>query len=280
MLLPYILGSCFLIAVPAILTFGLALTEYNAISAPQGVGLLNFQNLLNNSLFWVAMRNSAYFVFLAVPLRLCGALALALLLHHRRRGVTVARMTVYLPTIIPDVAYALIWLWIFNPIYGPLNMLLGAVGLPQPAWLVQASTAKLAIVMMALFQIGEGFVVLLAGLHDVPRDYYDAAAIDGGSRWQMFQMITLPLLEPWLILLTIRDITLSAQSTFTPAYIMTDGAPYFSTLFMPLLIFDEAFERFRVGMGSAMMVVFFLGLGLVLLLIAFVLRGWGYADDI
>lgn len=280
MLLPYILGSCCLIAVPAVLTFGLALTEYDAISAPQWVGLLNFQNLLNNSLFWVAMRNSAYFVFLAVPLRICGALALALLLHHRRRGVTVTRMTVYLPTIIPDVAYALIWLWIFNPIYGPLNMLLGAVGLPQPAWLVQASTAKLAIVMMALFQIGEGFVVLLAGLHDVPRDYYDAAAIDGGSRWQMFQMITLPLLEPWLILLTIRDITLSAQSTFTPAYIMTDGAPYFSTLFMPLLIFDEAFERFRVGMGSAMMVVFFLGLGLVLLLISFVLGGWGYADDI
>ena len=279
MLLPYMLGTVLLVAVPALVTFGLALTHYDALSAPVWAGLGNVRGLLQDPLFRIAVGNSIYFIVLAVPLRIAGALALALLLRHRRRGVGLSRVAVYLPTVIPDVAYALIWLWIFNPIYGPLNLLLGALGLPAPAWLVQPHTAKLAIVIMALFQLGEGFVVLLAGLHDVPDDYYAAAAIDGGNRWQMFRWITLPLLAPWLLLLTIRDITLSAQSTFTPAYLMTDGAPNFSTLFVPLLIFDEAFERFRLGMGAAMMLVFFLGLGLLLVLISFVVGGWGYADD-
>jgi multiple sugar transport system permease protein len=132
---------------------------------------------------------------------------------------------------------------------------------------------------MSLFQIGEGFVVLLAGLQDIPEEYYASAAIDGGSRWQMFRFITLPLLAPWLLLLTIRDITLSTQSTFTPAYLMTDGGPYFSTLFMPVLIFDEAFERFRLGLGSATMLLFFVGLGLLIMLVFFAVGGWGYADD-
>ena len=158
-------------------------------------------------------------------------------------------------------------------------MVLSGVGLPAPAWLVNPGTAKLAIVIMSLFQIGEGFVVLLAGLHDIPDEYYAAAAIDGGNRWQMFRLITLPLLAPWLLLLTIRDLTLSAQSTFTPAYLMTDGGPYFSTLFMPVLIFDEAFERFRIGMGAAILLLFFLGLAALIVLIYFVAGGWGYADD-
>lgn len=279
LLLPYVLGTIVLIALPALLTFALAFTQYDGLSSPVWIGLDNFRELFANPLVWTAIQNSVYFVVLAVPLRLLGALSLALLLNQRSRASGAYRAAIYLPTIIPDVAYALIWIWIFNPVYGPLNMILGSLGLPAPAWLVQPNTAKLAIVIMSLFQIGEGFVVLLAGLHDIPEDFYASAALDGGSRWQMFWRITLPLLAPWLLLLTIRDITLSAQSTFTPAYIMTDGGPYFATLFMPLLIFDEAFERFRMGSGAAMMLLFFIGLGLLVLLIYFVAGGWGYDED-
>jgi multiple sugar transport system permease protein len=273
------MGTVLLVALPAVLTLALAFTEYDALSPPVWRGLANFQELLSSPFFWIALRNSLYFVVIAVPLRVLGALGLALLLKHRRRGVAAYRTAIYLPTIIPDVAYALIWLWILNPLYGPLNLMLGTLGLPTPAWLVQPSTAKLGIVLMSLFQIGEGFVVLLAGLQDIPEEYYATAAIDGGSRWQMFRFITLPLLAPWLLLLTIRDITLSTQSTFTPAYLMTDGGPYFSTLFMPVLIFDEAFERFRLGLGSATMLLFFVGLGLLIMLVFFAVGGWGYADD-
>jgi multiple sugar transport system permease protein len=114
------------------------------------------------------------------------------------------------------MAYALIWLWIFNPLYGPLNQILRAIGIDAPAWLINPVTAKPALILMSLFQIGEGFVVLLAGLKDIPSDYYDAAAVDGGSRWQAFWHITLPLLKPWLVLLTFRDVILSFQNTFTP----------------------------------------------------------------
>jgi ABC-type glycerol-3-phosphate transport system permease component len=119
---------------------------------------------------------------------------------------------------------------------------------------------------MSALQIGEGFVVLLAGLQDIPRDYYHSAALDGGSRWQLFRFITLPLLAPWLVLLTIRDIILSAQSTFAPAYMMTGGGPYYATFFMPLLIYQEAFDRFRFGHGSALLLLLFLGVGLLLYL--------------
>jgi len=279
MLLPYLLGTLLLVAVPATLTFGLAFTQYDALSPPTWRGLANFDTIIHERLFRVAVQNSLYFVALAVPLRTLGALGLALLLNHRRRGVGIYRVSAYLPTVMPDVAYALIWLWIFNPVYGPLNIVLGMAGLPTPAWLVQASTAKLALVIMSLFQIGEGFIVLLAGLQEMPQDYFDAAAVDGGGRFRTFRYITLPLLAPWLVLLTLRDIIVSAQSTFTPAYLMTGGDPYYSTLFMPLLIYEEAFDRFRFGLGSAMMVVMFAGIGLLLFLVYKVLGGWGYSSD-
>jgi multiple sugar transport system permease protein len=280
MLAPFLGGMALLIGLPALLTLAIAFTDYDALALPAWVGLRNFDLAFHEELFRIAVGNSVLFMVLAVPLRLAGALALALLLKGRRRGSRLYRSAVYLPTVIPDVAYALIWLWIFNPVYGPLNKLLGLIGLPQPAWLVYSSTALPAIVIMSLFQIGEGFVVLLAGLQGVPRDLYDAAAVDGGGRWRMFRSITLPLLAPWLLLLTIRDMILSLQSTFTPAYLMTGGGPYYATLFLPLMIYEEAFDRFRFGLASAMMVLLFLGLGALLWLVHDLVGGWGYADEV
>jgi multiple sugar transport system permease protein len=265
---------------PAVLSLALAFTEYDALSPPVWRGLDNFHEIFSDELFLTSLRNSAFFVLLAAPLRLGGALALALLLSRRRRGLGAYRVAVYLPTVIPDVAYALIWLWIFNPIYGPLNQALSALGLPAPVWLLEPDTARLAIVIMSLFQIGEGFVVLLAGREEIPPDYYHAAAVDGAGPWQMFRLITLPLLAPWLLVLTIRDALLSAQSTFTPALLMTGGGPYYATLFTPLLVYQEAFDRFRFGRAAAMMLVLLLGLGLLLWLVTLVARGWGEGEQV
>jgi multiple sugar transport system permease protein len=279
LLTPYLAGTLLLIAAPAVLTFALAFTRYDALSPPVWRGTGNFREIFDSPLFWTAARNSLVFVAFAVPLRVLGALALALLLRQRQRGVAAYRAAVYLPTVIPNVAYALIWAWIFNPIYGPLNLVLGAVGLPTPAWLAQPDTALLALAIMAAFQIGEGLVVLLAGLQDIPEDYYQSAALDGGNRWQLFRFITLPLLAPWLLLLTLRDIIMSAQSTFTPAYLMTGGGPYYATLFMPLLIYQSAFDRFRFGQGAAMMLLLFLSVGLLIVLAYLVMRAWGLTDE-
>ena len=265
-------------AVPALLAVALAFTQFDAVSPPRWFGLRNFALLSADPRLPIALGNSLFYIGLAVPLRVLGALLLALLLRERRPGIGLFRAAVYLPTVIPDVAYALIWLWIFNPFYGPLNLLLGAAGLPTPAWLVDAQTARPALVFMALFQIGEGFVLLLAGLHSVPRDLYRSAAVDGASRWQMFRLITLPLLSPWLALLTVRDVILSFQTTFTPAYIMTGGDPYYATLFLPLLVFTEAFDSFRFGHSAALMSLLLAVTAVLIGALLLAWRGWVDAD--
>jgi multiple sugar transport system permease protein len=184
------------------------------------------------------------------------------------------------PTIVPDAAYALAWLWILNPVYGPLNLLLGLLGSPQPAWLVDPTATRVGVVLMAAFQIGEGFVVLLAALKGIPGDLYDAAAVDGSTSSQTFRYLTLPLIAPWLVLLTLRDVVLSAQTTFAPAYLVTGGDPYYSTTFLPLLIFQTAFDRGRFGEAAAMTVLLLLVVGAALVALARLLRGWGYADEL
>jgi multiple sugar transport system permease protein len=278
LLTPFLAGAILLVVVPALLSLALAFVNYDALGPPAWAGFQNFKIIRADPLLVIAIRNSLYFIALAVPLRVAGALFLALLLNRPRRGVGAYRAAVYLPTVVPDVAYALIWLWILNPRYGPLNQALGLLGLPTPAWLVDPATAKLGFVIMAAFQIGEGFIVLLAGLRNIRHEYIESAQIDGGGRLRIFYHITLPILSPWLILLTFRDVILTFQYTFTPSVLMTGGDPYYATLFLPLLIFEEAFDRFRFGTGSAMMLILFLTTLAILLVLFRLSKGWGHDE--
>jgi multiple sugar transport system permease protein len=226
----------------------------------------------------VSTINSLLFIMMAVPLRILGALGLALLYSRPRRGLGFYRAAVYLPTVIPETAYALIWLWILNPFYGPLNALLRTLGLPAPSWLVDPSWAPLAIVLVTFFQLGEGFVILLAALRQIPGEVYDAARVDGANRWQIFESIMLPLLTPWLVLLSVRDIALSFQSTFTPAYIMTRGGPYYATFYTALFTYETAFDGLRFGQAAALMLIVFLLTMLLVLLVYFMFEGWGFDE--
>ena len=256
-LLPFLIGTALLIVAPALLTVGLAFTKYNSIQPPTWVGLENFQNLLTSPLARLSVRNSLLFLFMAVPLRLVGALGVALLLQRPGRIYGPLRAGVYLPTIIPEGAYALIWLWILNPLYGPLNALLSGLGLPAPDWLLQPDTAQLSFVLMSLFTIGEGIIVALVGLRTIPGVLYEAARVDGAGRWQSFWRITLPVLTPWLLLLTFRDLVVALQNTFTPSFVMTYGGPYYSTTYAPLLLFELAFDMFDFGGAAAFMVIMY-----------------------
>jgi len=249
-LLPYLSGALALIGVPALLMLGLSFFTYDAISPPVWAGTLNFQDVAAEPQTWVALRNTLYFIFLAVPLRLLLALGLALLFNAPRRGVGVYRMAVYLPTTIPDVAYALIWLWIVNPFYGPLNLVLRALGLPAPDWLTDFNTAKLPFVMMSLLQIGESFVILLAGLHAQSREVHEAAAVDGASRWQRLRHMTLPLLSHTLALVMVV-LAIGALQEFTSVFVLTNGGPGNSTYMYNLLIYQEAFQDIRFGTATA-----------------------------
>jgi len=248
---PFVLGALLLVGAPAILTVALAFFQYDSLAAPQWVGLANFVELPREPQFWNAIHNSVFFLALATPLRLAVALGLALLLHRPRRGVGFCRAAVFLPTVVPEAAYALIWLWVFNPLYGPLAAVLRSLGLASPAWFTEPELAKLPFIVLSLFQVGEGLVVLLAGLRAIPAEYREAALEAGAEPWQTLRYVVLPLLAPWLILLAVRDVILSFPYTFTLSLLMTGGDPYYATLFLPLLTYEEAFDRFRFGIGAA-----------------------------
>jgi multiple sugar transport system permease protein len=275
LLAPYLFGLALLVFVPAAVTFGLALFRYDLITSPEWAGLANFRELWDDDLFRRSVRNSLMFVAAAVPLRLLGALLLALLLHRQFRGASAYRAVTYLPTVIPDVAFALLMLWIFNPIYGPLNVALDAAGAPTPQWLTDPTDARWAVVLMSLFQIGEGFVIALAVRQSLPGDLYELAEIEGARPWYVFARVTLPLMAPALALLLARDTIFSFQANFVPALLIFDGGPPpYATTYLPLFVYTNAFEYLRYGYAAAATLVMFGITALIVFAQWRILRRW------
>ncbi len=265
MMLPFLFGSILLVLLPALVTFFLSFTKYNAVAPPEFVGIDNYKKLFTTSLSILTFQNTLIYLGLAVPIRLVAAFSLALLLQKKGRLFGWVRAAVYTPTIIPGAAYALIWLWLFNPVYGSVSWMLEAVGLPSPAWLISEGSARIAIVILVSFQMGEGFIVLLAGLQNIGRHTYEAARVDGANQWQQFLYITLPLMAPWLLLLTFRDLLVTLQASFTPTFILTYGGPYYATTFVPLLIYEFAFDFFDFGTAAALLTVTLALMGILIL---------------
>lgn len=275
MLAPYVLGLSVLVFAPAAATGWLAFTEYDLVRAPHFHGLANFRELWHDDIFWTALRNSLLFVAMAVPIRLAGALALGLLLHRGARGFGVYRGAVFMPTVVPDVAYALVWLWILNPLYGPLNLTLDALGAPTPSWFSDPRAAQWAVVMMLALQLGEGFLIVLAVRRSIPGELYELASIETRSSWEMFRRITLPLLAPALLLLAARDTIFSFQANFVPALLVTEGGPPpYATTYLPLFVYRNGFEYLRYGYAAAATLVMFAITAAIVLAQWRILRRW------
>lgn len=275
MLAPYLAGIGLLIVVPAIFTFVLAFYEYDLIRPATYRGLDNFRELLQDDVFRISLRNSLVFVLVAVPLRLVGALALALLLHKRFRGAGIYRTGAYLPTVVPDVAYALLWLWILNPLYGPLNLFLGLFGDFTPAWLTSPASAQAAVVIMSFFQLGEGFVVAMATRQEIPEELYELAAIEGSWHLDVFRRVTLPMMAPTLLLLVLRDTIFSFQASFVPALIVTEGGPPpYATTYLPLFIYRNAFEYLRYGYAAAAALTMLVVTGAIVVIQYRIVKRW------
>lgn len=254
---PYLGALAGLIALPVALTFGLAFTEYFGITAPAFNGLDNFIRMIGSERLWTALGNSAVYIVIAVPLRTLAALGAALLLHRRSDAAGAARAAVFLPTVVPDVAYALLWLWILNPIYGPLTLAIESLGFTSPQWLTDAWTARASLAALGVLQIGEGFVIALAIRRSIPQRLYEAASVDGASAWFALTRITLPLMTPVITLLALRDAILSFQTNFVPALLITDGGPRLATFYLPLYIYREGFRYGRLGYAAAVTVTMF-----------------------
>jgi len=249
--LPYVIGLVVLVFVPAAAALVLAFTDFTGIGAPELAGLDNFRRLLGDEAFWRSAGNSAIYVAIAVPLRLVVAVAIALVLHRRATGIGIARGVAYAPSVVPDAAWALLWLWLLNPLYGPLAIALGVDFLTVP-W-----AARVAIPLMAGFQIGEAFVIALAARSAIPGSLYEAAAIDGARPWFQLRHITLPMMVPVIAILALRDVIVALQVNFVPALIVTEGGPRYATTYLPLYIYRTAFRYFRFGYASSLSVALF-----------------------
>jgi multiple sugar transport system permease protein len=274
LLTPYLVGLVLLVGIPTLVVLTLALTEFDLVRPARWIGLANVTDLVADPIFRTALLNSLIFALVATPLRLLLALALALLLHRRGAATGAARTAAMLPTAMPEVAYGLLWLWLLNPVYGPINLLLTTGGAPgltifgrtPPQWLTDPTDARAAIILLSVFTIGESFVVLLAARRMLPASAYELAAIDDATGWDVFRRITLPLLSPVLMLLFLRDTVMGMQFSFIPALIITDGGPPpHATTYLSLFVYRNAFEYLRYGYAAAATAVM---LGLTALVIA------------
>ena len=283
MLAPYVVGLVALVAVPAMATFGLALTDYDLIRSPNVVGFDNFRELVDDRVFRIALVNSLVFAAVAVPLRLAAALGLALLLHRAGRGMGVARSAVVLPTIVPELAYGLLWLWLLNPLYGPINGLLTIggengetiLGRQPPQWLTDPNDARIAMVLLSGFVIGEGFVLLLVARRAIPTDLYELAALEDATWWDVFRRVTLPLMLPVLVLLGLRDVVWSLQLNLVPALVVTEGGPPdYATTYLGLFVYRNGFEYLRYGYAAAATVVLVLMTAAIVVVQLLLLRRW------
>jgi multiple sugar transport system permease protein len=255
---------------PLVAVFYFSLTNYDVFSPPKWVGLANYQRIFTaDPLFWVSLGNTTWIVLVAAPVRLVLALAVALLLNQRIRGIGIFRTAIYLPMMVPVAATAVLWAWMFDPRLGIINYLLSSSGLPSVSWMVTEAWSKPAIVIVTLWRIGEPVVLFLAGLQAIPGDLYEAAEIDGANWWRKLRDVTVPMLSPTIFMLLVLEMIELFQS-FVWAYAMTKGGPLNSSLLYVLYIFQRAFQDFRIGYASALATVLFV----IVLLLTLVLFRW------
>jgi multiple sugar transport system permease protein len=256
---PSLVGLLIFIVIPIITSFGLTFHDWNLLRAPEFVGLDNFQELLGDSGFWSALRNTLGYLILYIPVLMVLALGVALLLNQRLRGVLIVRTATFLPVVASWVVVSLIWKWIFNPSYGLINPPLAALGIDGPEWLFDARSALPAIVITSVWKdLGYIAVMFLGGLQSVPEQYYEAARIDGAGAWQRFRYVTLPLLTPTIffivIILLINSFQVFDQVWLMP---MRDSAADRQVEVIVTEVVKNAFSYNRMGYASAMSWVLF-----------------------
>lgn len=253
--LPFLLGATLLVVGPVLITAAYAFTSYDGFTPARFNGLGTFEAVLADPELHRSLQATGWFLLLAVPLRILGGLLLALLADGRGRLAGATRVGVFAPAVIPDPATALIWLWIVNPLYGPLGALLRlGGGTPGPV-LLDPWGARLTIVALSVFALGEGFLVTLAARRELSPQLYDAGRVEGAGTFAMFRRITLPLLAPVLLLLAARDVLVSMTNALVPTLLLTRGGPLDATKTLPLLVYERGFREGVLSEGAALAVL-------------------------
>ena len=258
---PYIVGFLVFTLYPLLASIYYSLCRYNVIHPPVWIGLENFRTLFTRDpLFWKALYNTLFFTVFSVPLGLAFSIALAMLLNQKVRAMSVYRTVFFLPTIVPTVASAVLWLWVLNPESGLINGLLRQVlGIDGPGWIANEHWSKPSLVLMSLWSVGGAMVIFLAGLAEVPQSLYEVADIDGAGCWAKFRHVTLPMLTPTILFNLVMGL-IGAFQYFTQVYVMTGGrgGPVDSTMLYALYLYRNSFYYLRMGYASAMAWLLFL----------------------
>lgn len=249
---PYIIGLILFTAFPFVSSFLMSFTDYDLMTTPDFVGLDNYQYMLfEDDTFWKSMSVTFMYVFLTIPVKLAFALFIAFILNFKLKGIGFFRTAYYIPSILgSSIAIAVLWRALFA-IDGVLNGMLDIVGIDPINWLGEPSFALLSITLLRAWQFGSAMVIFLAALQNVPQSQYEAAMIDGASKWQMFTKVTVPLITPVIFFNFIMQTTQAFQE-FTAPYVVTGGGPMKSTYLISLYIYETAFKFFDMGYGSAL----------------------------
>jgi multiple sugar transport system permease protein len=248
---------------PVIAAIGLSFTDFDlyALADPRAarwVGLRNYSRVLNEPLFWQALRNTLYFALVGGPLTVAASLGAALLVNARAlRWKGAARTAFFAPFVTTLVAVAIVWRYLYHPRYGLLNWMLGHVGVPPIDWLGNPHWAMPAIIVMATWKnFGYNMLICIAGLQNIPRELHEAAALDGATALQRFRHVTIPMLAPTLFFVVVVTM-IGYLQLFTEPYVMTQGGPLRATTSLVLYMYEEGFRWWRLGVAAAIAFLLF-----------------------
>jgi multiple sugar transport system permease protein len=280
-LLPWFAGMLIFTLGPILASLYLSFTNYNLLSPPQWIGWQNYLAMFRDPHWLNAVRATFIYVFLSVPLKLVFALFIAMLLKQGLRGLGIYRAIYYVPSLLGgSVAIALLWQQIFGS-EGIVNQILGEVGIHvTTSWVSNPNTALYTLIILAVWQFGSPMLIFLAGLKQIPQEYYEAASTDGAGAVRKFFSITIPMLTPLIFFNLILQMV-GAFQAFTPAYIVSggNGGPLDSTLFYTLYIYQQGFTYFQMGYASAMAWMLLLVIGTFSAIAFITSRYWVFYQD-
>jgi multiple sugar transport system permease protein len=248
---PAVLGFIAFAMIPLIISGVISFTNYSLAGTPTFIGFENYRFLLTDKFWWNAVRVTATYAVVVVPLWLFNSLFLALLMNQNIRGVSAFRTIFYLPAVLSGVAVAMLWRWLLNYRVGLLNIILGYLGIDGPNWLGDKAWALSAIILMSQWAIGWYLPIWLGGLQSIPTELYEAVEIDGGGGWAKLINVTLPMLSPVILYNLVMNIIWATQ-LFTEPFILTGGGPQFSTTSYMMYLYSNAFSYMKMGLASAM----------------------------
>jgi multiple sugar transport system permease protein len=276
---PWLVGYVALTFVPVLLSLYYSFTNYDVISPEKWVGLRNYlEAFTRDDQFWPSLGKTAYYAGVTVPLGVVGSLLLATFLNVKVRGTSVYRTFFFMPSLVPIVAAAVLWFWLLQADWGPVNRLVfQASGVVLPRWFQDPSWTIPALISLALWSSvgGTRMIIFLAGLQGVSEELYDAAKVDGAGGWARFRHVTLPMITPTIFFNLVLGI-IAAMQVFTVAYVATEGGPRYATWFFALHIYNHAFKYFQMGYGSALAWLFLAALLAFTIIQLRLSRGWVY----